>query len=100
MTFISRHLVKKIGEEIENKNKILKSNSFLYFDEAVIDKTATINRVDRYCSYPKEEILGLSWYILSPKTLVKIYKNLKENKFYTYKSIEGRSHKIRIKTKK
>lgn len=101
ITFISKHLVKKIQEEVDTKKKILNSTyTFLYFDEAITDKNKKINRVDRYNSYPEEEILPLSWYYLNPITLVKIYKNLKENKFYTYRSIDGKSHKIRIKNKK
>lgn len=100
LTFLSKHLVKKIQEEVDKKKKILGSTyTFLYFDEVIVDPKKRINRVDKYNPYPLEEVLPLSWYFLSPKTLVKIYNNLKENKFYTYRSIDGKSHKIRIKNK-
>jgi hypothetical protein len=100
VNFISRHLIKKIQEEVQNKNKILNCTHFLYFDQIIEDPKTKINRVDKYNPYPAEEILPLSWYFLSPKTLVTIYQNIKNNNFYTYKSIEGKSHKIRIKNKK
>lgn len=97
VNFISMHLVKKIQEQVEQKSKILSSNRFIYFDEVIDDPKNKIDRLDRYNPYAKEEILPLSWYLLSPKTLVKIYENLKTNKFYSYRLIDSKSHKVRIK---
>jgi hypothetical protein len=97
VNFISMHLVKKIQEQVEQKSKILSTNRFIYFDEVIDDRKKKIDRVDRYNPYAKEEVLPLSWYLLSPKTLVKIYENLKTNKFYSYRLIDSKSHKVRIK---
>lgn len=99
INFISIHLVKKIQEQVEQKSKILSANRFIYFDEIIYDSKKKIDRLDKYNPYAKEEILPLSWYFLSPKTLIKIYENLKTNKFYSYTLIGNKSHKIRIKNK-
>jgi hypothetical protein len=97
INFISIHLVKKIQDQVEQKSKILSANRFIYFDEIIDDPKKKIDRLDRYNPYAKEEVLPLSWYLLSPKTLIKIYENLKTNKFYSYTLIGNKSHKIRIK---
>jgi hypothetical protein len=100
ITFISRHLVKNIEDQIREKMKILKHNSFLYFDDSIQDSKKLINRVNGINAYGKEEVLPTSWYTLHPKTLIKIYENLKYNKFFIYKTIDGKSHKMRIKNRK
>jgi hypothetical protein len=97
ITFISRHLVNKIEYQIKEKQNILNHNGFLYFDHIIEDSKKRINRVDKHNAFPHEEVLPISWYLLSPLTLVKIYNNLKNNDFFIYKEIKGKSHKMRIK---
>lgn len=100
ITFISRHLVNNIESQIKEKMKILNHSNFLYFDESIKDSKKIINRVNLFSPFGKEEIVATSWYLLDPKTLVEIYNKLKNNKFYIYKTIDGKSHKVRIKDRK
>lgn len=99
--FISRHLIQKIEEEIEQKRKVTNtlspSTNFYYFNESIKDGRREINRVSRWNPFEKEEICGLSWYVLSGTALLKVYDKLKNNDFFFYKMIEGRSYKARLK---
>ncbi len=97
VSFIERHLITSITNQIKEKQKILKFNGFLYFDETISDGKKEINRVNESNPYPKEEVLPLSWYFIRPSSLAKIYMKLKFNQFYIYKEIDGKSHKMRIK---
>ena len=104
--FISEHLIKKIREIVKYKRNILKAdNNWLYFDEPIKPAKSSklfkeINRINIYNVYPKEGLLPVSWMHISGKEIIKIYEMVKENKFYTYKSIDGKSHKVRIKKRK
>lgn len=106
--FISEHLINQIKKMVKEKSKILDSgNSWLYFDEKIKPKTTKsqmwfkeLNRINTYNVYQTEGLLPVSWINIPGKDLIKIYQILKENKFYTYKNITGRSHKVRIKTRK
>ena len=95
--FISRHVIQKIQKEIEAKRKVTKSCNFYYFNEGIKDGKREINRVSRWSPFEKEEICGLSWYALSGSTLVQIYDKLKNNDFFFYKMIDGKSYKARLK---
>jgi hypothetical protein len=97
ITFISRHLVNKIEDQIKEKINILKHDGFLYFDHIIEDPKKRINRVNRHNVFAQEQVLPVGWHYLSPLTLVKIYNNLKNNNFFIYKEIKGKSHKMRIK---
>lgn len=99
VSFIERHLITSITEKVKEKQKILKFNGFLYFDESIPDGKKEINRVNEFNPYPKEEVLPLSWYFIRPLSLAKIYMKLKSNQFYIYKEIDGKSHKMRIKNR-
>lgn len=100
VSFIERHLITAITNQVKEKQKILKFNGFLYFDETIADGKKEINRVNENNPYPKEEVLPLSWYFVRPATLAKIYMKLKSNRFYIYKDVNGKSHKMRIKNRK
>lgn len=95
--FITCHVIQKIEQEIEAKRKVTKSTNFYYFNEPIKDGSRSINRVSRWNPFEKEEICGLSWYALSGSTLVQIYDKLKNNDFFFYKMIEGKSYKARLK---
>jgi len=99
VSFIERHLITAITNQVKEKQKILKFNGFLYFDETISDGKKEINRVNESNPYPKEEVLPLSWYFIRPSSLAKIYMKLKFNQFYIYKEIDGKSHKMRIKNR-
>lgn len=98
--FIRPLLIRKITELVKEKESILKNEGFLFLDKNVEDKKKikkTINRVNRNNIYPKEEVLPISWYSVSGSSLLEIYSQLKDNSFYIYKIINGKSHKMRIK---
>jgi len=99
ISFIEKHLITSITQQVKEKQKILKFNGFLYFDETISDGKKEINRVNESSPYPKEEVLPLSWYFIRPASLAKIYLRLKLNQFYIYKEIDGKSHKMRIKNR-
>jgi hypothetical protein len=100
ISFIEKHLITAITNQVKEKYKILKFSGFLYFDETIPDGKKEINRVNESNPFPKEEVLPLSWYFIRPATLAKIYLKLKFNQFYIYKEIDGKSHKMRIKNRK
>lgn len=95
--FITCHLIQKIEQEIEAKRKVTTSTNFYYFNESIKDGSRNINRVSRWSPFEKEEIVGLSWYALSGLTLIQIYDKLKNNDFFFYKMIDGKSYKARLK---
>jgi hypothetical protein len=97
--FLRPHLIQKIKEQVREKERILKVDGFIFLDNPINDGKKVINRLNKFNLYPKEEVLPLSWYITNGESLIKIYKEIKENKFYVYKIINGRSHKMRIKNK-
>jgi hypothetical protein len=103
MNFITKHLIEKIGEQIRQKQSILKHNHFYYFDEPIKDgkkHKRVIDRVDRSYPYVKNEILPITWYALDASSLRELYMKLKYNQFYIYKKLEdGKSYKTRIKNK-
>lgn len=97
-TFIERHLIDKINDQLKQKQAILKHDHFYYFNEPVKNNKKLINRLNRFNPFYKEEILPASWYSLDGSTLREIYFKLKNNEFYIYKKLEdGRSYKTRIK---
>jgi len=100
MDFIRTHLISKIKDSIKEKQKILKFDGFFFLDSHIEDNKKTINRLNQYCIYPKEELIPLNWYQLKGTSLLDIYSQLKENNVYIYKMLDGKSHKMRIKNQK
>jgi hypothetical protein len=100
MNFITRHLIEKINEQIKQKQSILKHDHFYYFDEPIKDKKKTIDRVNRWNPFHKEQILPTTWYALDGRALHELYCKLKNNQFYIYKKLDdGKRYKTRIKNK-
>lgn len=97
--FIKEHLIKKIKQEVKEKHNILEFDGFLFLDNEVKDKKV-INRLNYYSPYPKEELIPMNYQYIKGTNLLEIYSQLKDNKFYIYKIIKGKSHKMRIKSKK
>jgi len=99
MNFITSHLIEKINEQIKQKQATLKHDHFYYFDEPIKDKKKVIDRVNRWNPFVKNEILPSTWYAMDGKALHELYFKLKNNEFYIYKNLDGKSHKMRIKKK-
>lgn len=103
--FIRTHLITKIKDQVKEKQNILKFDGFLFLDKDIPDGreklfTKKINRVNKWNVYPKEELLPISWYSIKGHALLEVYSQLKDNNFYIYKILDGKSHKMRIKKKK
>jgi hypothetical protein len=97
--FIKTHLITKIKEQVKEKQEILQFDGFLFLDKDIIDEKK-INRLNKWSIYPKEELLPLNWYHIKGSNLLEVYSQLKDNNFYIYKLISGKSHKMRIKKRK
>lgn len=100
MDFIKTHLITKIKDQVKEKQNILKFDGFLFLDNDIISGDKKINRVNKWNVYPKEELLPLNWYQIKGGQLLEVYSQLKDNNFYIYKMLDGKSHKMRIKKKK
>jgi len=96
--FITEHIIELIINEVEGKKKIGgTATSFFYFEEPIIDGDKHINRVSQFNPFEKEEILPIGWHVLEGSTLLEIYDKLKNNEFFFYKLIDGKSYKARLK---
>lgn len=98
--FITKHIIDSIERSIKEKKSILNLNQgFCYLDEPIktrINRDISINRVDKY-AYAEGEVMPISWYIIKESDLLKIYKALKENKFFVNREIGGVVYKSRLK---
>ncbi len=97
--FIRHHLINKIYDQIKEKQNILKHDHFFYFDVPIETSNGLLNRVNRWYPYMKNDILPRTFYGIDGVSLIEVFKKLKNNDFYIYKNISGKSHKIRIKKK-
>jgi hypothetical protein len=104
--FIKKHIIVEIERMIKYKKDILDKesgfNTFLYFDEPLKSKSISISKMDGFNPYIDTFInidsqCPSSWYALNGSILLDAYDKIKNNKFYTYKYIDGRGHKIRLK---
>lgn len=82
INFIQSHLITKIRSRVELIFKNEKYFGFLWLDKPVYDKRFVINRIGVTCPFQLEEVMPLSWYSLEAKTLLKIYKAMKNNEIY------------------
>jgi len=100
MDFIKTHLITKIKDQVKEKQNILKFDGFLFLDKDITDGAKKINRLNKWNVYPKEELIPLNWYQIKGGSLLEVYSQLKDNSYYIYKILDGKSHKMRIKKKK
>lgn len=99
MSFIKKHLIKKIKDEVNRKQDSINFNGFFYFDNIIEDdlKKWKINRVNRENAFPYERAYFISLNSIGGPALIKMYDNLKNNEFYFYKKVNQKEHKIRLK---
>jgi len=97
--FIRQHIIERVYEKIKEKQNVLKHNHFFYFDTPIKNGKGLLDRVNRWNSFMKDDILPLAFYVIDGAALIEILKKLKSNEFYIYKNISGKSHKVRIKNK-
>ena len=94
---ITNQVIRLIEREIEDKRKLTNITNFYYFNDPIVDGKRIINRVSRFHPFEKEEIVPIGWYLLSGNALIQIYDKLKNNEFFFYKLIDGKSYKARLK---
>lgn len=105
--FISEHIIKSIKEGVIYKKKVLGSEEGWFFFDKEIKPTdsdrrskiwfSSLNRINQYNVYQKDKLLPVSWLNIRGKELLEIYNIIKNNDFHSYKKIDGKSHKVRIK---
>lgn len=84
LNFIQTHLVVKIRKHVEKVFRNENYHGFLWLDRPIYDKNFVVNRLGTSSPFQLEEVVPLSWYALQPKTLLKVYKMLKNNEVYLH----------------
>jgi len=105
--FIKEHIVSKTKELVKDKRKILGTKTlWFWFDKKIKPNTnksrmwvKTLNRINEHNVYQENSLLPVSWINIEGKVLLDVFFAIKENRFYTYKIIDNKSHKIRIKAR-
>ena len=94
MTFIKRHLIDKIKENIRQKQLDFNHKQFFFFNRPIQFGSKLIDRITIDSPYYQEEILPSSYYHLTGHILKEIYFKLKRNEVYFYtKADNGRFYK-------
>jgi hypothetical protein len=93
MDFIKVHLISKIAKNYRKMKTHFSHDGFFFFN----DKVGDINRIGRGLLYKEEVITPSDWRKIKGTDLIKILKQIEENKFYFHKEINGRFYKTRPK---
>ena len=100
MNFIKAHLVgsiKRFFKEYDDVMKIDSASKFIYIDDPIKTKRKTINRINAWFPFDKNDFVNSGWHELTGGEIMEIYKRLKHNKIYILKNIDKKSYKIRRK---
>jgi hypothetical protein len=102
MSIIKNKVIYEITKMIREKSELVKHTSFLYFDEPVKFKYLNahkkkINRVTKSSCFTESEQVPYYFTSIPGTALLEIFSNLKNNKFYFYKTYAGKSYKTRLK---
>jgi hypothetical protein len=79
VNFIKAHIIKGIYVMSSNIYKSTNHKGFLFLDSPIKDGKYLVNRINRTFLFQKDEILPISWYSVSAKTILKIHKKLLNN---------------------
>jgi hypothetical protein len=82
INFIKKHLLNKIIRESMSKYNKFNITGFIFFDAPIKYDKYNIDRINKLSVFSKNEIVPISWNLLSSEALLKIYKKIKENKIY------------------
>lgn len=93
MDFIKVHLISKIAKNYRKMRTRFSHDGFFFFN----DKVGDINRIGRGLLYKEEVITPEDWRKIKGTDLIKIIKQIEDNKFYFIKEINGRFYKTRPK---
>lgn len=97
MNFIRGHLIIDIKERIVNLKKSLKFTNFVYFDEPVRCGEYLVDRINEHYPFYRENYVCAEWKDIKGHALVEMQKRLRDNRFFVYRNIDGKSYKIRKK---
>jgi hypothetical protein len=113
--FISIHIVKEIEKLVNHKRSVIGiDDGWFWFDEVIKSEPnsrqynlfyKSLNRVKISSNhksinvYPTGEVLPVTWVNVKKKDLLTILDIIKNNKFFTYKRIDGKDLKVRLKNK-
>lgn len=104
--FIKQHIVKKINEQVKEKQSKLNHHHFFYFDDSIDIGIQTtdrylrnkkIDRINPWQPFLKEDIIPTTYYALNGPVLIEIWQKLKSNQFFIYKTYDKKSFKVRMK---
>jgi hypothetical protein len=97
--FIRTHLISKVFQLTNDKMKKtgVPVNSFVYFDNPIKCKMYDVDRFGKGNFYFKNQILPLSWSSIDYNILGNAFDQLKSNKVYVYRNINGKIYKTRSK---
>lgn len=82
ISFLTSHVITKIDSitrEIYTSNNY---KGFIWFDNPIIEDDIVLNRINLQSPFKFEEVMPVSWYVIKPKTIVEIYKRLKNNEVH------------------
>lgn len=97
--FIRTHLISKVFEISNQKFKKtgVPVNSFIYFDKPIKCKHYEVDRFGKGNFYFKNQILPVSWSSVDYNILYNSFDQLRTNRVYVYRNIDGKSYKARSK---
>jgi hypothetical protein len=91
MNFIKIHLISKISKNYREIRTHFSHDGFFFLNKDV----NKINRIGKGMLYKEELIIPEDWRKIKGNDLLNILKQIKEKKFYFYKEINGKFHKIK-----
>jgi hypothetical protein len=95
MNFLRYTIISKILTKYRSKREFYNHEGFLYFDT----KVGNINRIGKGFLYCEEEIIHQNWDDIDSNELFQVLKLIKNNQFYFFKTIDGKTVKFRPKKK-
>jgi hypothetical protein len=98
MNYIKNKVTKKLISEIKKRQTSFTHNGFFFFNEPIIVDDLILDRVSDWAIYEYDKILPKKFSIVSGKILFFALKKILNDEFYIFKTINGKSY--RIKTKK
>ena len=83
--FLMVHLIRKVRERARRICNGENYSGFIWLEKKVTDGQYVIDRIDERNAFGHDQIMPISWYALKPSTILKIYKNIKQNEVYITK---------------
>lgn len=95
ISFLTTHVISQIDKLLRNIYSSNNYTGFIWFTKPIIEDNIIINRINLQSPFRLEEVMPTSWYAIKPKTIMEIYKRLKNNEVYI--KVKMGSYYIKIK---